>query len=59
MPHRRRMLISVLVPLLAAVVGALIYAFAVNPKLSEIGRLLLFTGLFWCVYALLRVEVRV
>lgn len=29
--------------LLVALIGALVYAFAVNPKLSEIGRMM-----FWC-----------
>lgn len=35
-----------IVPLLVAVVGALVYALAANPKLSEMGRLAFFAGLF-------------
>ena len=32
-------------PLLAAVVGVLMYALSANPKLSEIGRMMFWTGL--------------
>jgi hypothetical protein len=31
--------------LLVALVGALVYAFAANPKLAEVGRIMLWTGL--------------
>ena len=41
----------VLAPLLVAVVGALLYALT-DGKLSEIGRILLFTGLIWLVYGM-------
>lgn len=32
-------------PLLIAIVGTLMYALCVNPKLAEIGRIMLWTGL--------------
>ncbi len=34
------------IPLLVAVVGLLMYVLASNPKVSEIGRLMFFAGLF-------------
>ncbi len=34
----------VYLPLLAALIGVLMYALCVNPKLSEIGRILFWTG---------------
>lgn len=43
---------TVLVPLVVVVVGALAYALAGNPKLSEMGRLLFFVGILWLVYLL-------
>jgi hypothetical protein len=39
------MLIGI-VAAIVAVVGALIYGFATNPKLAEIGRILFFCGVF-------------
>jgi hypothetical protein len=36
-------------PLVVAIVGALMYAFASNAKLQEMGRLLFFVGAFWLV----------
>jgi hypothetical protein len=39
-------------PLAFAIAGALIYAFATHARLSEIGRLTFFSGLFWLVYVL-------
>jgi hypothetical protein len=36
-------------PLLVAVVGALVYAFA-SSKVSELGRISFFVGLLWLVY---------
>lgn len=46
-------MITILIPLLIALIGLLMYAFAANPKLSEIGRILFFCGMFWVVYALM------
>lgn len=40
-----------LVPVLMIVVGALMYALCVNPKLAEIGRLTLAAGLFAVAFA--------
>jgi Na+/phosphate symporter len=37
--------ISIVLSALVCVIGALVYAFAANPKLSEIGRLAFFAGL--------------
>lgn len=48
---------TVLLPLLVLVAGALLYALAANPKLSEMGRLAFFAGLFWCVYLAARVSL--
>lgn len=39
-------------PLVIAVIGVLVYALTSNPKLSEIGRIVFFVGLFWLVYSL-------
>lgn len=36
---------TILLPLLAALAGLLMYAFCVNPKLQEVGRLSFFAGL--------------
>ena len=36
---------TIYVSLLVALIGVLVYAFAANPKLSEIGRLSFFAGL--------------
>ncbi len=44
------MLIAI-VPLIVAVCGALIYAFASNSKLQEMGRILFFVGVLWAVWA--------
>lgn len=38
-------MISGIVPAIFAVVGALIYAFATNPKFAELGRLMFACGL--------------
>jgi len=35
----------ILIPLLVALVGLLMYALSANPKLGEIGRIMLFAGL--------------
>ncbi len=43
-------MVTIILPLLVAVVGVLIYALATNAKLSEIGRLMFFVGLFFCVW---------
>jgi len=42
-----------ILPLVIAIIGLLIYAFAQkNPPVAEIGRLLFFIGAFWAVYLL-------
>lgn len=38
------MVALVIVPLIFAIIGVLMYALASNPKLSEIGRLVFFSG---------------
>jgi hypothetical protein len=43
-------MVVALIPLLVAVVGALVYALAANPKLQEMGRIAYFVGLLWLVY---------
>ncbi len=45
------MLIAI-APAAFALLGALIYAFAVNPKLAEIGRIAFACGMLWLVWAL-------
>lgn len=37
--------VSIVLSALVCIVGALVYAFAANPKLSEIGRMMFFAGL--------------
>lgn len=46
-------MITILIPLLVALIGLLMYAFAANGKLVEIGRILFFCGMFWVVYELI------
>ena len=36
----------ILLPLLVALVGVLMYALSANPKLGEIGKIMFFCGLF-------------
>ncbi len=43
-------LATVLVPVIVLIVGALVYALAANPKVSEMGRIAFFVGLLWTVY---------
>ena len=43
---------TMLIPFAMAVAGALLYALSANPKLAEIGRLLLAAGLFALAFAL-------
>lgn len=38
------------VPVLVALLGALVYALSANPKAAELGRLAYFVGLMWSVY---------
>jgi len=40
------MTLIALLPVFVCIVGALVYALASNPKLSEMGRLAFFAGLF-------------
>jgi len=39
-------MLTALVPILMALVGALVYALASNPKMAELGRLLFWAGAF-------------
>jgi Na+/phosphate symporter len=39
-------MILILTPLLVLIIGLLMYALCVNPKLQEIGRIMFFCGLF-------------
>lgn len=41
---------TILVPLLVAIAGALIYALSANPKMSELGRILFSVGALWSIY---------
>jgi Na+/phosphate symporter len=43
-------MVIAIVPFVVAVVGALMYGFTTNAKLTEVGRLLFFIGSFWAVY---------
>jgi Na+/phosphate symporter len=43
-------MLTIILPLLVAVVGALMYALAANAKLAELGRILFFVGAFFCVW---------
>jgi Na+/phosphate symporter len=51
------MLVTVL-PFLVCVIGLLVYALAVNSKVSEIGRIAFFVGLFFVVWVFSRVSFR-
>jgi hypothetical protein len=42
-------LITILWPLLIAIIGFVIYLVSTNPKVAEAGRVLLFVGAFWTV----------
>ncbi len=52
-------MVIILLPLLIAIVGLLMYAFATNGKLVEIGRLTYLCGLFWVVYVLLGQKLQI
>ena len=45
-------MVVILIPLLTAVVGLLVYALAGNPKAAEAGRLLFFAGSLVTLFAL-------
>jgi Na+/phosphate symporter len=45
-------MIIAIIPFILAVIGVLLYAFAANPKASEIGRLMFFCGLLVLTFAL-------
>lgn len=47
-----------LVPILAAVVGALLYALTANPKLAELGRITFGCGLLVSLFVLAQHTVR-
>lgn len=49
---------TIIIPFFVLVSGALLYAFAANPKLAEIGRLMVLVGLLWTVYLLTGRSVR-
>ncbi len=50
-------MLIIVVPLLVALIGALVYALAANGKVSELGRIAYFVGLLWTVYQVLGVKV--
>lgn len=52
-----RMAVAVL-PLVVLVVGALLYALPLDPKVNEMGRIAFFVGLFWLVYSFAGHSVR-
>jgi len=43
---------TAILPIVLALVGAVLYIFATNPKLSELGRLLFAAGVFALAFAL-------
>lgn len=45
-------MVVAIIPFLMIVCGVLLYALSANPKLSEIGRLILAAGLFALAFAL-------
>jgi len=57
--HSSETLAVVIAPFLAAIAGALIYGFASNPKLAEIGRLMYAAGILWLVYLLGGVSIHI
>jgi hypothetical protein len=46
-------MLTILITLLIAVVGLLMYALCVNPKLAQIGYVLFCIGAFWTTYLLI------
>lgn len=48
----------ILLPILAAIVGLVLYALAGNPKIAELGRITFMVGLFWTVGELLHTTLR-
>lgn len=42
----------IILPFLVAIVGVLVYILAANPKVSELGRITFFVGLFFFVMAI-------
>lgn len=49
--------VTILVPLLVFVVGALVYALASNGKVARLGEIAAFVGLFWLVGVLAHASV--
>lgn len=45
-------MLSAIIPLVMAVIGALVYAISTNPKVSELGRLLFAAGVFALAFSL-------
>jgi hypothetical protein len=43
---------TIAIPLLVAVIGALVYALSSNGKVSRMGEIAFFVGLLWLVYQL-------
>jgi hypothetical protein len=43
-------MITIVLPLLVACAGALVYALSANGKLVELARILFFVGALWTVY---------
>ena len=53
------MIALAVIPIILVVVGLLMYVLATNPKVSEIGRIMFFCGLFVLAFALARTVVHV
>ena len=49
---------TIITPLIVLVVGGAAYGFGSNGKLSELGRIAFFVGLFWLVYLFAHATVR-
>lgn len=43
---------TIAIPVLFAVLGALVYGFSTNAKVGELGRITYFVGFLWTVYML-------
>ena len=52
-------MLTILLPLLVAVVGLVLYAISANPKVSELGRIAYFCGLLVVTFALSRVVLKI
>ena len=41
---------TIAIPVLFAVLGAMVYGFAANAKVGELGKIAYFVGLLWAIY---------